>query len=95
MKSFPIQRYSPKKSHSKMVDFAKNSVSSHLMIAVLCAVALLPGPFQLMAEDYQYTLNGTISDPSDNLLPNVRVALKLAGVSTQTDGNGNFSLTIK
>jgi hypothetical protein len=41
----------------------------------------------------QYTLSGRISDTSDNLLPDVRVALKRAGVLTRTDGNGKFSLS--
>ncbi len=41
----------------------------------------------------QYTLEGLIMDTSDNLLPDVRVALKRAGVVTETDGDGRFSLS--
>lgn len=51
-------------------------------------------PFRTGGAD-EYSLSGTVSDPSQNLLPGVRVALKKAGVSTQTDGNGAFSLSFK
>lgn len=46
-----------------------------------------------VASAIDYQLSGTISDPSDNLLPGVRVALKNAQVETQTDGNGEFTLS--
>ncbi len=48
---------------------------------------------QGMAEEIKYSLNGRIMDTSDNWLPDVRVALKSAGVVTYTDGNGLFALS--
>jgi len=61
-------------------------------ICFCSALAILPGN-NLMAADNQYNLKGKISDTSDNLLPDVRVALKRAGVVANTDGNGQFSLS--
>jgi hypothetical protein len=45
-----------------------------------------------MAGEIKYTLKGRVMDTSDNWLPDARVALKRAGVVTNTDGNGLFTL---
>ncbi len=58
-----------------------------------CSALALLLCHDLAAAGNQYTLSGKISDTSDNLLPDVRVALKRAGVVTNTDGNGKFSLS--
>ncbi len=61
--------------------------ASSMLALLLCC--------DLGAAENNYTLKGKISDTSDNLLPEVRVALKRAGVVTQTDGNGQFSLSFR
>lgn len=58
-----------------------------------CLYLLLLTVASAMAADLQTTLTGRIMDPSDNWLPDVRVALTRAEVVTHTDGNGLFSLT--
>jgi len=67
------------------------SLTIRCVAFIATAFLLCPG---LMAADQQYTLRGQITDTSDNLLPDVRVALKRADVSTHTDGNGEFSLVV-
>lgn len=62
---------------------------------IACGIFLIALLTNAMAAEGDYSLSGTVSDPSQNLLPGVRVALKRAGVSTQTDGNGEFSLSFK
>lgn len=59
-----------------------------MVLAVSAARAVDP------AAANQCTLKGRIADASDRSLPDVRVGLKLAGVETQTDANGQFTLTL-
>lgn len=78
----------------------KRNMISALVIAFLSScqggsalqISVLQGGSE---EDDLYRLQGTVSDTSDNLLPEVRVALKRVGVETLTDGNGRFTLSFK
>lgn len=54
----------------------------------------LPGARAGQEAGREYILRGRIMDTNDNWLPDVRVALRRAGVSTQTDGNGLFELRL-
>ena len=56
-----------------------------LLIATFCLIG--------NADTKSYTLKGKVMDSDDNWLNDVRVFSKPLGISTQSDPNGNFSVT--
>jgi hypothetical protein len=70
--------------------------SNHaLLLSLACLGLALLSQARLTAADGEQVLEGTVADPSANLLPGVRVALTRAKAVTHTDGNGRFSLTFR
>lgn len=90
----PIPSSQQNKTNSLNLSHMQSSLT-HLTRMTVFSIAASALLINSNAADVEYTLSGTITDPSDNLLPGVRIELKNSGVVTETDGNGEFSLSFK